>query len=183
MHRGKNTLASVQAGDVISQERSPDQLNIITGPSGAGKSTWCLKAVSQARATGFVVSGLISPAVYRNHQKVGISLIDLKTWERRLLATRKNMDEETTGCTWDFDERTITWANHILCETSSNELLFIDELGPLELKQGEGFREGLRILDEGRYESAFVVVRPSLLSIARQRWPYMHLYHLKQQAR
>jgi nucleoside-triphosphatase THEP1 len=183
MHRGKTPLASVQAGDVDSQENSPDQLNIITGPSGAGKSIWCLRAEAQARAAGLAVGGLISPAVYQNQQKVGISLIDLKTRERRQLATRKKTDQENSKCSWDFDERTIAWANQVLRATRPTEVLFIDELGPLELKQGEGLWEGLRLLDEGRYESAFVVVRPSLLSIARQRWPHMQLFHLKKQTR
>lgn len=182
MHRGKTPLASFQAGVADSQGNSRDELNIVTGPSGAGKSLWCLKAEAQARAAGFEVSGLLSPAVYENRQKVGISLIDLKTRERRLLAIRKKTGQENSECSWDFDERTIAWANQVLRDTYPSDVLFIDELGPLELIRGEGFREGLRILDEGWYESAFVVVRQSLLSIARQRWPHMQLFHLKKQA-
>jgi len=182
MQSGMTTLVSFQAGEFISQDHTQNELIIISGQSGAGKSTWCQEAATQARTAGLEVSGLISPAVFENGKKVGIDLIDIKTNERRLLAKRKQLEWDCKSCNWDFDERACAWANQVLREASSAEVLFIDELGPRELLRGEGFQEGVRLLDEGRYESAFVVVRPQLLTIARQRWPNLQLIHLHKKA-
>jgi len=152
MQLGMTSLASLKAGEIISQDHTQNELIIISGQSGAGKSTWCQ------------------------------DLIDIKTNERRLLAKRKQLEWDCKSCNWDFDERACAWANQVLREASSAEVLFIDELGPRELLRGEGFQEGVRLLDEGRYESAFVVVRPQLLTIARQRWPNLQLIHLHKKA-
>lgn len=182
MSSGMTSLASFQAGDIISKNLAPHELFIITGHSGAGKSTWCQEAVIQTRVAGLRAAGLISPAVFENGQKVGIDLIDIRTNERRGLASRKYAEWNGQSCNWDFDERTCSWANQVLRESGSAEVLFIDELGPRELLRGEGFQEGVRLLDEQRYEWAFVVIRPSLLRIARQRWPHLQMVYLHRQA-
>ena len=182
MQSGMTALASCQAGEIVTQIFTQNELIIISGLSGAGKSTWCQEAVTRAQAVGLKVAGLISPAVYENGQKVGIDLIDIKTNERRLLARRKQSTWDRNSCNWDFDERTCIWANQVLRGCSSAEVLFIDELGPRELLHGDGFQEGMRLLDNGHYESAFVVIRPRLLRIARQRWPNLQLVHLHKKA-
>ena len=55
----------------------------------------------------------------------------------------------------------------------------IDELGPLELEEGHGYQEALRLLDEERYHTALVVVRPALLPLACLRWPDAQVYSLE----
>jgi len=165
-----NSLASYPAGVLYSQARSYEHLTIITGPSGAGKSTWCQEAAIQAQNAELPVAGLISPAVIEQGRKVAIAVVDLKTGQRRLLATRHQPEREG-GCEWAFDQESIIWANRCLQFVSPTDILFVDELGPLELVRGQGFVEGLKRIDEGDYNQGFVVVRPSLLSIARDRWP------------
>ena len=146
MNSGISSLASLKAGDIFSKTEIQRELIIISGQSGAGKSTWCQEAVTQARAAGLTVAGLISPAVFENGQKVGIDLIDIKTNERRGLASRKSIEWDCKSCNWDFDERACSWANQVLREASSAEVLFIDELGPRELLRGEGFQEGVQYI-------------------------------------
>jgi len=180
MNRGKTSLASMNAGVFVSKEPMQDNMTVITGQTGAGKSTWCLEAAAQARAAGYVVGGLLSPAIFENGRKVGIGLLDLQTSERRTLAKRNPAAQDGSGCQWEFDPQAIEWANRVLGSIRSVDVVFIDELGPLELLRGSGFQEGVRLLDEGMYASAFVVIRPSLLGVARQRWPLMHVYHLTQ---
>jgi hypothetical protein len=52
-------------------------------------------------------------------------------------------------------------------------------VGPLELEEGYGYQEALRLLDEGRYRAALVVVRPALLALARVRWPQAQVLDLE----
>ena len=76
MYCGKTTLASINAGAFVSKELMQDQITVITGQTGVGKSTWCQEAATQARAEGFRIGGLLSPAIYENRRKVGIGLLD-----------------------------------------------------------------------------------------------------------
>jgi hypothetical protein len=50
------------------------------------------------------------------------------------------------------------------------DLLIVDELGPLEFDKGQGWLEGFRAVDSGRYRAALLTIRPSLLDRALQRW-------------
>lgn len=177
MHSGFISLASKPAGDSILGVQA--ELIVISGPSGAGKTTWCLKAAAQAKKDGLRIAGLVSPGIIQNEHKVGISVIDLATDEQRLFATRKNIDGNSDGCQWEFNEETITWANAALRRADAYDVIFIDELGPLELLHGGGFQAAIPLIDSGRYESAFVVIRPGLLTLARSRWPHMQAYQFK----
>jgi hypothetical protein len=171
------SLASKYAGVFNSQARACEQLTIISGPSGAGKTTWCQNAAIQAHAAVLPVAGLISPAIFERGEKVGIAVVDLKSGERRVLATRRPPEREG-GCVWRFHPDAILWANHCLQAVRARDILFVDELGPLELLHGQGFQQGLILIDAGFYSQAFVVVRPSLLPVARSRWPGAHLLRM-----
>ena len=77
-----------------------------------------------------------------------------------------------------FNLRAVAWANQRLQTVRAGEILFVDELGPLEFERGEGFQQALALLDSGNYEEAFVVVRLSLLDLAFKRWPGARLLRL-----
>jgi len=53
---------------------------------------------------------------------------------------------------------------------SSNPVLLIDEIGPLELVSNKGFIAALELLDAVIYPDALVVIRSSLIEIACSRW-------------
>lgn len=56
---------------------------------------------------------------------------------------------------------------------SSPALLIVDELGPLELLRGGGLTEALALLEAGpseRFPNALVIIRESLLDVARERF-------------
>ena len=172
------SLASYPAGVLIPEARIFEQLTILSGPSGAGKTTWCQNAALQGEAAALPVAGLISPAILEHGQKVGIAVVDLKSGERRVLATRRQSEQED-GCRWCFNPETIEWANRCLQKISPRDILFIDELGSLELIRSQGFIEAMKLIDEDCCSQAFVVVRPSLLQLARDRWPGAHLLQLR----
>jgi len=171
--------------------RAPS-LFLITGPSGSGKTQWCQEAVEYARRHHWPVTGLVAPAVMKGGQKIGIDMLDLSNGERRRLATHKGVDDD--GCVgdgdeddgqpprsgvstgdWNFSYDTLAWGNSVLQKTTRAEFVIVDELGPLEFRQGQGLQSGLELLDAWRYRLACVTVRPSLVGAVRMRWPWSHL--------
>jgi nucleoside-triphosphatase len=167
---GKMTTP-LQTKPLVASLLSGEQnLTFLTAPRGAGKTTFCWGLVTQVHETGALVGGFICPAVFEDGKKIGIDMVDVASGERRRLGMRSSEVETTIGC-WQLDENVIQWGNQILAGLKDEDFIVIDELGPLELEEGYGFQEAMRLLDEKRYRAALVVVRPSLLQLARLRWP------------
>jgi nucleoside-triphosphatase len=160
-------MMSGEAGIISSQPR----LVLVSGESGSGKTTWCSRQVMLARRRGLGVGGFLSPGVYEGDKKVGISLIDLSSGEMRLLGSlRRREDPQAPTRKWAMDDETLAWGNRVLEGQSECDLLVIDELGPLEFLFGRGFQQAFPLIARRRFQTALVVVRPTLLDTARQAW-------------
>jgi nucleoside-triphosphatase len=164
---------------LFADRQSNPLLVLLTGDSGVGKTTWCLQLIDQARQGGIHVTGLVSPIVLDAGHKVGIDLMEVSTGEcRRLALHRQDLgqkfsnDPGTSTMNWTFDPAVFAWGNQILVNLGACELLVLDELGPLELSENKGLIAGLKCIDDRRYQTACVVIRPSLLSTALERWPW-----------
>jgi len=151
-------------------------LQFVSGPFGSGKTNFCLALLERATKLGVSTGGLISPPVFRTEEKIGIDLLNVWSGEQRRLANRiRGNPEGVYTRKWQFDERVIGWGNHFLAERFPCDLLFLDELGPVELERGEGLLEAVTILDERVYDNIVLVIRPSLLDAALERWPWGRL--------
>ncbi len=158
---------------LVEASRAQAQRILVTGARGTGKSRWCERLVSVARSRGWRVAGVLSPPVMDADHKVGIDLLDLASGERRRLAdVRRGAGEGATTERWRFKEATLVWGNEVLRQAGETtpQLLVVDELGPLELQRGAGLAAGLEAVDAMAHGLACVVVRPSLLDSALQRW-------------
>ncbi|MCB9420029.1 MAG: DUF2478 domain-containing protein [Ardenticatenaceae bacterium] len=156
------------------EQNQSHNLCLITGDIGVGKTTWCQGWIDAARADGWRVGGLLSLPIMADGQKIAIDLVDLASGEQRRLAQLRrneaNPDAVTTG-KWLFDTAVLTWGNEILRRVTAVDLLIIDELGPLELERGQGLQAAFELIAAGNYRMAGVVIRPSLIPLAQQRWP------------
>jgi len=169
--------ADLLANAILTQT-PPSGLWALSGPGSSGKTTCCTQIVTRARETGQSVGGFVCPAVYKGGEKVGIDQVDIRTGERRRLGMRAGeVGERTIGC-WLLDRSVLAWGNEIILGLKNEDLVVMDELGPLELEEGYGYQEGLRLLDESRYRAALVVVRPRLLPLVRCRWPQVQAVEL-----
>ena len=159
--------------DFFSKELYIPELLIITGTQGVGKTSWFINLIAKARGLGIKVAGLVSPPVYVNGVKIGIDLLNIASGEsRRLADLRTTETDQLRTCQWHFDPATLLWGNRILSSFNDCDLLILDELGPLEFKKGRGLQEGLALLDARRFSLSCVVIRPSLLPLAMERWPW-----------
>jgi len=149
------------------------QLVLLSGPSGCGKTTWCIQLQRIATRQNIPVHGIVSPAVIKDGVKVGINLLPLPGGRPRRLAVRRQ--NETSGLytdDWLFDEHQMDWGERYLARINSPQLLIMDELGPLEFFNGQGWQSAFSLIDKRAYHLAIIVVRPILLDIARKRWPW-----------
>ncbi len=145
---------------------------IITGPFQVGKTHFSNSLVNQALSRGLILAGVICPPVFEDQVKTAITIEDLTTHERKILATLRTTESDGLLTEhWAFDQEVMKWGNAILAKTSGCDLLLVDELGPLEFIRGEGWQNGLQAIDKGEYGTAVVVIRPALVEAALKRWP------------
>jgi len=157
--------------EVIFSEHSRPRLILVTGPSGIGKTTWCSSQLVQARQRRLSVGGLLSPGMYQQSTKVGILLVNLASGEERVMARlRETEDPQAPTRKWAMDEAVLQWGDRILERLGRCDLLFIDELGPLEFLHHQGLCQAFPLIQRRQFSTALVVVRPTLLEIARQTW-------------
>ena len=140
---------------------------VITGERGAGKSRLCLDLLEKGRRGGLTVGGFISPAVYTDGVKNAFYTMDVRTGEQRLCGERTAENRGTIGC-WQMDPAVLEWGNELLRNSAPCDLLFIDELGPLEFDRGGGYTAAFDVLKNGRFGQAYVVVRPACLASFRR---------------
>ena len=136
---------------------------VITGERGAGKSRYCMRLLEKARQEGSNCAGIISPAVYTNDKKTAFFVMDVKTSEQRLCGTRTAPDQGTVGC-WQMFPSVLAWGNELIRQSCPCDMLFIDELGPLEFRKREGFTAAFDILRTGGFGTAYTVIRPECIA-------------------
>lgn len=143
----------------------PDrQIAILTGVQGTGKTTTCRGLLERGHELGLDVAGIFCPARFDAGEKVGIDLVDARTGELRPLA---EIDEAPGGVRlgpYRFDAGVLAWGAARLAMACPCDILFVDEIGPLEMDRGEGWVNALDVLRTGHYSLAVAVVRPSLVA-------------------
>ncbi len=159
------------------------RINILTGEIHSGKTSLCLELAEYADQRGTRLGGLLSPGVYAAGVQTAIDVVDLKNGQRRRLAELKGShSSEMETQRWAFLPDAVDWGNQALKKAGPCELLLIDELGPLEFFQGVGWVNGFDALNSGGYQSALVVIRPSLLEEASRRWKIARIIDLSDPA-
>jgi nucleoside-triphosphatase THEP1 len=148
-------------------DRSP-RIWIITGSREVGKTRFCTHLVEKARLLKLDVAGVLSPPIFSTLSKSAIEVENLRTYERRLLASRRIDDPKGISTQrWVFDDEVLAWGNQVLADAVPCELLVVDELGLLEFERGQGWLNGLTALKSGQFRVAVVVIRPELVSKAQ----------------
>jgi nucleoside-triphosphatase THEP1 len=101
--------------------------------------------------------------------KVGFEALDVGSGQRWPLArTTRELGGPRVG-PYSFDPAALDKALRVLGRVSTSEcdLFMVDEIGPLELEQGEGFAPILDLLPIKGPTNTLIVVRPALLDPLR----------------
>jgi nucleoside-triphosphatase len=188
------TSAATLAAHFAANAPGSGELWLITGERGSDRSRWCQALLVETEKLGLSTAGVLSlPTIVRG-RTVAIDLLNVRDGERRPLAIlhawpgalpaalaieQGAADIFPTAGRWRFDPATLALANQLLREGVSVDLLVIDEIGPLEMRQQGGFKAALALLDAGSFRFAVVTIRSSLLDEARERWPGSHVIFLE----
>lgn len=165
-------------------------LLILTGDIQIGKTRWLMQTVDRLEAGGVACEGVIAPGVWQptadgGFDKLGIDNLllpqhDLVPFARRadLALAEGAFDENAQAAKarlhWHIADEAIARVNaHFDAlaaapeparerEATPRRILFVDELGQLELLRGEGLTSAMDLLKRGprqRYAHAVVVAR------------------------
>jgi nucleoside-triphosphatase THEP1 len=130
---------------------------IVTGKVGIGKTTVCEKVVEIARTLGYSCGGILTPK-----SKEGIIIVDVQTGEREVLASLANIYQGPHTGRYFFNPDGISFGIKAIDRGISSDILFVDEVGHLELK-GEGFAKILELVRSGKARNPVLVIRKELL--------------------
>lgn len=142
-------------------------LVLMTGERQVGKSTACRRAVALMRRAGLEVSGLLTERTGPHD----LSVHELHTGLTYPLTHPFEEGKNPPLMNFRMDEDAMARSCSALAQGFPTDVIVIDELGPLELKRGQGWVEALDYLRDGKYDVGILVIRPELLWTAMQKLP------------
>lgn len=146
---------------------------LISGWRGVGKTTLLLALRTAALETGQRVGGFLSVARFADGAKSGIDLMDAASGATVPLATYRDDTSDVGNAVhtrhYVFYPAALVAGAQYAAAGQGADVLFVDELGPLELERGEGWADVIPLVAARQYGVALVVVRPELVDVARER--------------
>ena len=148
-------------------EKKPE-IFLITGEVNSGKSTYLYDIFQQYKDRS--PSGIIAPGVFDNGVKTGYDVIDLATGERKRLAVSSPPEEAYFKVgRYYFLKKSFEFAKEALTALKPDGIVFIDEIGPLELA-GEGYCNCVHEIAKSGAEAAYAAVRSVCINEAVKKF-------------
>jgi len=141
---------------------------LVTGKVNSGKTTLMEKMVEQESLRGKFPAGIIAHGVFKESEKIGFNITDLSIGKSIPLARVGN--DSTYGFSvgrFVFLNESLNFAKNALLNFRLNGVVFLDEVGPLELK-GKGYAECLDKLLGSDINRLYISVREECLARVRQ---------------
>jgi nucleoside-triphosphatase THEP1 len=136
---------------------------VVVGSKNSGKTAFLEVLVRNARKRGLRVAGFLSQGQWREGEKPDYFLVDLDRAHNYLLASETpHPSRPFFYGRYYFNPEIFEVGNRILKESSSADMLVLDEFGPLE-RTGKGFRSGFNYTLRHFQGILVLAVRPSLL--------------------
>lgn len=140
---------------------------IITGDRGVGKTTFILNKIQNIKNMGRTAHGIITPPLYdKRHEKIGFFALNTASGEEWELARTDKILTGPSFGPFHFCEEGFTKANRDLYQDlkSKKNIIFLDEIGPLELLHKKGYYPILKLFKEvSLKQNILLVIRPSLI--------------------
>jgi nucleoside-triphosphatase THEP1 len=136
---------------------------IITGKINSGKTTMMEKLFERKKTEGKSPVGIIARGVFRGKAKVGFDVVDLSTGSSMPLARigREIRGGFSVG-KFTFSNEGFQFAQKVLLNFKYNDIVFLDEVGPLEL-DGKGYANCLKTLLDSDISKLYIAVRSECL--------------------
>lgn len=150
---------------------------IITGALHEGKTTFALKVADSLREKGFRPGGFLAIAVNEEGKRSGFILKDLSSGREAELCSNKPDPERVNYGHFYFNREILKAGEQILKpeELSDKQTVFIDEIGPLELK-GQGWSRAIDTLCQSNTILQVWIVREGIVHEVLKKWSVGHAY-------
>lgn len=146
---------------------------LVSGWRQVGKTTLLQAVRAAALERGLSVGGFLSVARYVAGKKDGIDLLDAATGAVLPLATYQDQTHAASEIIvtghYVFNPDALETGLRYAEAGQTADIYLVDELGPLELKRGEGWAAVIPLVRARRFGVAFVTVRPELVNAAREQ--------------
>ena len=134
---------------------------IITGEINSGKTTRAQELIDLYRNEGRSVGGIVSISEISDNRKTAYYAVDIKTGKKMLLASEKPISKTLKYGRFYFSEKGFAFGSARLSESYDNDVVFIDEVGPLEYS-GKGFFNDVKYLIEEYNGTLVLVIRENI---------------------
>jgi nucleoside-triphosphatase THEP1 len=136
---------------------------VVTGTPGAGKTPTMAEAAAALRARGVAVAGFVQMPVRGPKVTEGFVVRAVVSGEECRLARRVSAARGEHGTPFQFERAGFAFARRALTPVERPQVLFADEIGPVELR-GAGHMPALRrALSRAQLRAAVVSVRRHLV--------------------
>ncbi|OQA91277.1 MAG: NTPase [Elusimicrobia bacterium ADurb.Bin231] len=164
-------LQGLGAADRIAENMSMSDVSagpkiyIITGARHCGKTTYAMKLAEEFKTNGWPVYGILSPGTIEHGVRRTIDAVNIGTGEKHLLASRAGLSAKRAVAYggFEFSEKGLKFAKDTLLSYKKGGIVFVDEIGRIELSGG-GYAEELRTLLKSDISSIFMVVRRDFIN-------------------
>jgi len=156
--RGRTELSSAP-----SPLAGSPQIVAITGRSGSGKTPAMTRLVETLMAHGVPVFGFLQPPLWRDGNKVGFDIVDVRSGARAPLGRRVAAEHGQHGTPFTFDGAGFDLARQALAAPPRDAVLIVDEIGPVELRGGGHWEAVALAWKRARVRAAVLTVRRQLI--------------------
>lgn len=150
----------------------------ICGDRGWGKTRFCQSLLGTAQQQNIPAFGFYCPARFEDGEKVGIDLRLVPTDETYPLGDLLPTGEHFRVGRWSMYPEAFEKAKAHLLTYKAQPLVVLDEIGPLEVEDGEGWVQALDLLSLETVRTGVVAFRPSLKDKMISLFPAMEVIEL-----
>ena len=165
-----NILDAEYIFEHFKKKRDSVRVIIISGEKHTGKTFYAQKLSERLKEMNFNVAGFLATGKFKENLRSEFSISDLKTGKAELLCTDKVNENKKKIGRFYFNESGLEFGKKILEAKNlvNSDFVFIDELGPFELK-GKGWSTSVeKLLKHLEFKLIFIVRRKLLYDILRR---------------
>jgi nucleoside-triphosphatase THEP1 len=135
---------------------------ILTGPVDSGKTTFLKRVIAELKKQKIKMDGFLSEAIMKDQEKIGYDLVDLGDGKPVPFIRKSGRQDWQRIGPYFFIPKGLSWAKKIILRSRKEEILVVDEIGPLELS-GQGLWDVLeQVIFQGVQKCLFVLRREIL---------------------
>jgi len=158
------TANSCAENMILDYKISKPLVVVISGGKHCGKTSFAEHLIEDFKSKNWPVSGILAPSTIENSVRASIYVKNIKTNETKLLASRTKSisDCKCVYGGFTFSQSALNFAETSLLDYTQGNIVFIDEVGPLELS-GLGYANAFNALLSANISALFVVIRKPLV--------------------